>query len=378
MKYFHNLIIISLLLFSTIPSWAQLTRAQMNNYNNTFVGANGVGAITGPIVNTDISNVINGVATLSDINTFNYSATGTVTGNFSQMTVNLTESIAATGFVYPGVFTDTMNSTAITGGRPGLTGQVIMEAPTSPSNPLRFYAGISGLFATSVPDNGISGTPLGFGYGASSNCTLESGATFWAGCTGMNASVFVLTGASVSRRFGFQAESDGNLQGSLIDAAYDVWEGTGGVGPSWEDGFLIDNSNGVYPIATGGTILKSGTGSQSVSLAAGIDLSEITGAWTFDAITLPANNGGICWGITSACGGGKIHSVATSGGPQLFLQTNQFEIAFGSGGVFEVTNAGLTTTDTLNLAAIPTSAGSGGLYICIDTSGNTYKKSTCP
>lgn len=33
---------------------------------------------------------------------------------------------------------------------------------------------------------------------------------------------------------------------------------------------------------------------------------------------------------------------------------------------------------TLNIGTIPTSAGGGGLYVCIDTSGNTYKKSACP
>jgi hypothetical protein len=305
-------------------------------------------------------------------------ASGSFTGNFSQVTVSMTDAVAATGFVYPGLFTDTMNSAAITGGRPGLTGQVIMEAPTSASNPLRFYAGMSGLFASSVPDNGVSGTPLGFGYGASANCTLQSGATFWAGCTGMNASVFVLTGASVFRRFGFQAESDGNLQGSLIDAAFDVWEGTGGVGPSWEDGLLVDNSNGVYPISAGGTILKAGTGAQNIALAAGVDLSEITGAWTFAAIALPANNGGICWGATSACGGGEIISQASSGGPQVFLQAGQFEIAFGSGGVLSANSAGLTTAFKLNISGIAASAGSGGLYVCVDSTGLTYKKSACP
>lgn len=32
----------------------------------------------------------------------------------------------------------------------------------------------------------------------------------------------------------------------------------------------------------------------------------------------------------------------------------------------------------LNLSVIPTSAGSGGLYVCIDTAGQMYKKSSCP
>lgn len=33
---------------------------------------------------------------------------------------------------------------------------------------------------------------------------------------------------------------------------------------------------------------------------------------------------------------------------------------------------------TLQLTAIPTSAGGSGLYVCVDSSGNTYKKASCP
>lgn len=39
---------------------------------------------------------------------------------------------------------------------------------------------------------------------------------------------------------------------------------------------------------------------------------------------------------------------------------------------------GVSIAATLNIGGIPTSAGGGGLYVCIDTSGNTYKKSACP
>ena len=40
--------------------------------------------------------------------------------------------------------------------------------------------------------------------------------------------------------------------------------------------------------------------------------------------------------------------------------------------------AGVTINNTLNVAGLPTSAGSGGLVVCVDTSGNLYKKSSCP
>jgi hypothetical protein len=41
-------------------------------------------------------------------------------------------------------------------------------------------------------------------------------------------------------------------------------------------------------------------------------------------------------------------------------------------------NGAVVASTTLAIDAIPSSAGSGGLYVCIDSSGNTYKKSSCP
>src|ERR1700730_10303687 len=95
MKY---LIVLSLLLLSTIPSWAQLNRSQMNSYNNAFITANGIGSITGTILNTDIANVINGLASLSDANTFTNSMTlGTITGFTQCLHVNTLGQISGTG-----------------------------------------------------------------------------------------------------------------------------------------------------------------------------------------------------------------------------------------------------------------------------------------
>lgn len=45
---------------------------------------------------------------------------------------------------------------------------------------------------------------------------------------------------------------------------------------------------------------------------------------------------------------------------------------------WSVNPAGNGVLHAMQITAIPTSAGSGGLYVCVDTSGNTYKKSACP
>lgn len=42
-----------------------------------------------------------------------------------------------------------------------------------------------------------------------------------------------------------------------------------------------------------------------------------------------------------------------------------------------ITVASVTATGAIT-ATLPTSAGSGGIYVCVDTSGNFYKKSACP
>ncbi len=63
------------------------------------------------------------------------------------------------------------------------------------------------------------------------------------------------------------------------------------------------------------------------------------------------------------------------------------EIAFcagSSGPAIKVTGAGTPSTSitniagTLTVAAAPRGAGGGGLYLCIDSTGATYKKASCP
>jgi hypothetical protein len=43
-----------------------------------------------------------------------------------------------------------------------------------------------------------------------------------------------------------------------------------------------------------------------------------------------------------------------------------------------INGSGPSTLPSLTLSAIPSSAGSGGLYVCVDSTGATYKKSSCP
>jgi hypothetical protein len=52
----------------------------------------------------------------------------------------------------------------------------------------------------------------------------------------------------------------------------------------------------------------------------------------------------------------------------------------GSGGIEITSSSGtiLLAGSTFNITTLPTSAGGGGIYVCVDSSGNLYKKSACP
>ncbi|MBV8971999.1 MAG: hypothetical protein JO290_06880, partial [Sphingomonadaceae bacterium] len=62
-----------------VPAGGQSTRATLNAYNNTYIVANGVGAITGPILNADIGGLISSAGMLADTNAW------TGANSFSQM-----------------------------------------------------------------------------------------------------------------------------------------------------------------------------------------------------------------------------------------------------------------------------------------------------
>lgn len=69
-------------------------------------------------------------------------------------------------------------------------------------------------------------------------------------------------------------------------------------------------------------------------------------------------------GETSNLGGCNFYYQGTHGG--------------GVTAAWSLTAAGMQIAGELTTPGLPTSAGSGGLYDCVDTSGNHYRKSSCP
>jgi hypothetical protein len=267
---------------------------------------------------------------------FHPTYSGTMSSSFSALQLTFNDSLAAgSNYVYPLSINHVLNSSAITGIRPGLTAQTTFEHATGNDAAHGFYLGGSFVFVAGAPDNGTETSPQGYGYGDNPWCHFVSGATNWAGCIGSDIIAQLDAGSSASRRIGAQVESDGQVQGTDIDTAVDIWHGAGQV--QWRTGLLFDDSRnlqvtagGEYPISTGGTGIKFGFGSTvSTSLYAGIDMSMLTSPFTDggDPIILPANNGGLSFGASGA--GGRIASQATSNGPQLLMLSNDLRIVMG-------------------------------------------------
>jgi hypothetical protein len=61
------------------------------------------------------------------------------------------------------------------------------------------------------------------------------------------------------------------------------------------------------------------------------------------------------------------------------IGTNDYNFLNGAGMLIgSGSDSGIFSFYKLAISQIPTSAGSGGLYVCVDSSGYTYKKSSCP
>jgi hypothetical protein len=81
-------------------------------------------------------------------------------------------------------------------------------------------------------------------------------------------------------------------------------------------------------------------------------------------------------------GGGHDYRITEAGGQMYFQDLSgpgQFNFEGATGGtVFYITPPKVYVGGNLQIFGIPVSAGTGGLYVCIDSTGFTYKKATCP
>jgi len=147
---------------------------------------------------------------------------------------------------------------------------------------------------------------------------------------GAESNITGCTGCTMKIRIGFNSGDFGNggsgdsEQGSLIDAAYAIFSVAGTRGWKYGIDFAGAPVYGGNALSPAGTVLGS-TAATPTLAAQGIDLQNFT----------------------------------------------------ISGNAFRSTGFAVSGTGALT-ASLPTSAGGGGLAVCVDTAGAMYKKATCP
>ena len=200
--------------------------------------------------------------------------------------------------------------------------------------------GTYGLSYVNVNMGGSAGAYtnyVGSIFGGTSQVYGLSGATYLIAITGHEFDVEIPTGASAgeSHAATFVHTKNHRVRATYDDSAIELDSQDDASNPGWKYGIAFGGYAHQWDFATDSTLIyawtrQSGTASSSVA-AIGIDFSNVT-----------------------------------------------FGTAFLKSTGFLVDGSGNETTATLKVASIPTSAGGGGLYVCVDSTGATYKKASCP
>lgn len=199
----------------------------------------------------------------------------------------------------------------------------------TPSTPGGYY--YVGNWAVSFCNanlGGTIGTPLASCIASNPQVRATSSATYLTEVGGMEVDVEADTGSAPANKIGINITTIGTdaAQGSSTDAALLI--GSVSASPAWKNGIAFSNFNGAVPIATSGSVLSVLT---AETVAHGINFTNLTCSSD-------------CWKSPGAT----------------------------------IDGSGNETVNKVTVSSIPTSAGAGGLYVCVDTSGVTYKKASCP
>lgn len=234
-------------------------------------------------------------------------------------------------------------------------------------------------------------------YGAASAPTVHAGSST-PQMTGHETDNFLYS-SLVPRRFGYSSGSFGDHNATTFEAAYGVFT-AGGSTNSWKNVIALHSAGGTLaaPVATDANFFTSDF---AITMARILDLRNFTVAnYIIDgANTQLTGTGILALGSTAAPGamtfvGGASDAMTTT---YQYVTTSKwtagasastyFVTSVGAGAnaiqIDNTTNklaapSGLTVTAALSVTSIPTSAGAGGLNVCVDTAGVFYKKATCP
>jgi len=174
---------------------------------------------------------------------------------------------------------------------------------------------------------------------------------------GIEADLFDFTGATIGNKEGIRIADLGQVQATNYSAGIVLVKSSGA--PGFQYGILFGEPGiADFPIVAGGNLMR-------VISSTGI-------AAAFDFSTMPDN------GFTSAAmvltEGAK--AINWTGGPTILGSTTPTQLVavqFPGG-----TNGLIVQSTGIVLPTLPTSAGGGGLTLCVDSAGVVYKKATCP
>lgn len=218
----------------------------------------------------------------------------------------------------------TFGGSTAKGGRHAIETFAIIISPTASDNPDRNYVGgaFTGLATSS--DGGGVGTERGALFGVNGVGRLASGATNWLNVTGGEFNTECVAGSSVTYKSGIQicGFATDTVQGSAYDAMISLSRQVGGV--VFRDGILFSEANGLSPVGTGSTLLRT---QGAATCDSGVDIGSYL--FTKQAIRVGAT--------ASAQQAGIGIRQQGNGSVGLFLQRNTD--AAPAGNIIQVVNA---------------------------------------
>lgn len=202
---------------------------------------------------------------------------GTQSGQFLANNITITSNAALTS---ANSFLDGINvncslqSTTVQGGVNCLQVTAGLNSPTNAGNANRNYVGITGIGQANTGDGGTNtgAGALGAIFGSNFVGLAVNGATNLLGVKGGEVNVALQTGSSAKLKAGWTVVTLGSdaVHGVSLDAGFALGAQAGALGLN--QGYWLTNTNGVFPLATTGTIIGSDTG----TVTHGADFSSVT------------------------------------------------------------------------------------------------------
>ena len=209
------------------------------------------------------------------------SLTGSSTGTFGWNAYSLRVSsddldVADQNFVNGLSVRHSFGGSAATGGRQGIFGYLNQTSATNSANANRNYVGGAFRVQTEEGDGGTDssaqGTTKGAYFGVAVEALADADAVALTNLTGGEINTVALAGSSIWYKslWSLVGGAADDVQGTVHDCMLALSNQTGAV--KWEDGILIGNMNGEFPLDTSGNVLRTIGG----TVTNGIDLSNTT------------------------------------------------------------------------------------------------------